>query len=175
MIIYLAGNGVNQINKEINHNYNRLDSYFYLQRYKHLRESLKLMEYKRYILDSGAYSFLGNLEGEIPDWDNYIEGYAELINEHDIKLFFELDIDNLVGYDEVLRLRKKLHQLTNKKSIPVWHKARGIEEFYKMCDEFEYVAIGGIVSKEIKKTEFKILPYFINIAHQHNLIVKYMG
>ena len=51
------------------------------------------------------------------DWDEYIESYAEFINNHNIKLFMELDIDSVVGIKEVERLRNKLERLTNKQCI----------------------------------------------------------
>lgn len=31
------------------------------------------------------------------NWDEYVEEYAEFIIKYDIKLFFELDIDAIVG------------------------------------------------------------------------------
>lgn len=44
------------------------------------------------------------------DWDAYVSGYADFINRFDVKLFFELDIDNVVGLAEVERLRHKLEK-----------------------------------------------------------------
>ena len=57
----------------------------------------------------------------------------EFINTYKIDKFFELDIDSVVGYEEVLKLRKKLEHLTEKQCIPVWHTSRGKEDFLKTC------------------------------------------
>ena len=100
-----------------------------------------------FLLDSGAFTFFSS--GKQVDWDEYVEKYARFIVKNNVKHFFELDIDCIVGYDNVLKIRKYIEEKTGKKCIPVWHKSRGKEEFIKMCKEYNYVAIGGIVSKEI--------------------------
>lgn len=108
-------------------------------------------------------------------WEEYIERYAEFINRNNIKKFFELDIDSLVGYDKVIQYRKKLESLTNRQSIPVWHKSRGLEEFKKMCDEYNYGAIGGIVAKEIKPEQYKAFPSMISEAHRRGCKLHGLG
>lgn len=109
------------------------------------------------------------------NWNDYIKTYVEFINTHDIKYFFELDIDNVVGYKEVLRLRNKLEKETNKKCIPVWHKSRGLEEYIKSCKEYDYIAIGGIASKEIQNKEYYIFNELIKIAHKNKCRVHGLG
>lgn len=104
-----------------------------------------------FLLDSGAFTFMTNAKKDV-NWDEYIKKYAEFVRRNNIDKYFELDIDSVVGYKKVLEYRNKLEKLTGKKCIPVWHKSRGIKEFEKMCDEYPYVAIGGIVSGEIKKS-----------------------
>lgn len=128
-----------------------------------------------FLLDSGAYSFMAGTAGKNIDWDEYIDRYASFIKEHNVEKFFELDIDSLVAYEEVRRLRKRLIDKTNKLPIPVWHKSRGREEFTRMCQEFPYVALGGIVTKEIKRSEYKFFPYFINEAHKYNAKIHGLG
>lgn len=127
-----------------------------------------------FLLDSGAFTFMQNAKSHV-DWNEYIERYAEFINRNDIKKFFELDIDSVVGYKEVLNLRKKLEKLTNKEVIPVWHKTRGIEEFKKMCDQYGYAAIGGIVSKEIKPEQYAAFPAMISEAHKRKCKLHGLG
>lgn len=129
---------------------------------------------ENFMLDSGAFTFLTSHKGKV-DWNDYIKRYAEFINKNDVKLFFELDIDSIVGYDKVLEMRKYLEVETGKKPIPVWHKSRGKEEFLKMCDEYDYVAIGGIVSKEITRQEYKYFPWFINEAHKRGAKIHGLG
>lgn len=99
-----------------------------------------------HLVDSGAFTFFSS--GKKFDVDKYVGEFINYINEFDIKYFFELDIDVLVGYDKVLEIRKRIENGTNKKCIPVWHYFRGKDEFIKMCKEYEYAAIGGIASKE---------------------------
>ena len=57
----------------------------------------------------------------------------------------------------------------------VWHKLRGIEEFKTMCDEYEYAAIGGIVSKEITQDQYKAFPTLISEAHKRGCKLHGLG
>ncbi|MFZ4504546.1 MAG: hypothetical protein ACOYM1_11405 [Methylovulum sp.] len=127
-----------------------------------------------FLLDSGAFTFMANAKaGNGINWDEYIEKYAAFINENDIKLFFELDIDSVVGLKEVERLREKLERLTGKRSIPVWHKSRGLDYWKQMVRDYDYVAIGGIVTKEIKNHDI-FIP-LLKIAKEHNCKVHGLG
>lgn len=109
------------------------------------------------------------------DWERYIDRYAQYINDKRVKLFFELDIDPIVGYDRVKTYRKMLEKRVNAQCIPVWHKSRGKDEFVRMCKEYEYVAIGGIVSKEISRTEYRYFPWFIDTAHRNGARIHGLG
>lgn len=109
------------------------------------------------------------------DWEEYIKKYADFINRNKIKNYFELDVDNIVGYDKVKEYRKKIERLTGTPVIPVWHKSRGKEEFLKMCDEYDYVAIGGIVTKEITKDQYPFFTWFINEAHKRGCKIHGLG
>lgn len=129
---------------------------------------------KNFMLDSGAFTFISSHKGKV-DWNDYLRKYAEFINKNDVKLFYELDIDSIVGYDKVLQMRKFLEAETGKKPIPVWHKSRGKTEFLKMCEEYPYVAIGGIVSKEITRKEYEYFPWFINEAHKRGAKIHGLG
>lgn len=128
---------------------------------------------KRFMLDSGAFTFFS--KGKSVDWNEYIKKYASFINRNKIDLFFELDIDVLIGYEKVIYLRKKLEDMTGKPPIPVWHKSRGQDEFIRMCEQYKYVAFGGIVSKEITQKEYRFFPWFINKAHEHGAKIHGLG
>lgn len=137
---------------------------------------LKMRPYfKDFLLDSGAFTFMNDLKKEQPNWDQYIEQYAEFINENKIELFFELDIDAVIGIKKVEQLRTKLEQLTNKQAIPVWHKSRGLDYWKKMCSEYNYVAIGGIVTNEIKRSEYDVFLPLLKIARERNCKVHGLG
>lgn len=127
-----------------------------------------------FLLDSGAYTFMVNSKTK-KDWDSYVSRYAEFVAKNRIEHFFELDIDNVVGYEEVLRLREKLEIETGRRCIPVWHKTRGIQEFLKMIDEYSYVAIGGIISREITKDQYCGFAPLIKEAHKKNCKIHGLG
>lgn len=147
-----------------------LESFYYVD-----ADTERLLPYfGDFLLDSGAFSFMtGN--GKFPDWDEYIERYADFINRNKIEKFFELDIDSVVGYEKVKEIRKQLEKMTNRQCIPVWHVSRGIEDFRRMCDEYSYVAVGGIVSKEIKPDKYSALPSLISEAHKRGAKIHGLG
>lgn len=151
---------------------NILETYYYLQKNN---EFPRLIEnFQNFLLDSGAFTFMSGADKV--DFDKYVEGYAEFIKKWNIKLFFELDIDSVVGIKEVERLRIKLEKLTGRKPIPVWHKARGKEYFIEMCKDYPYVAIGGIVTKEIPMSKYeKLFPWFIKTAHKYGCKIHALG
>ena len=44
-----------------------------------------------------------------------------------------------------------------------------------MCDEYDYVAIGGLVTKEIKLKEYGYLKWFTSHAHSKNCFIHGLG
>jgi hypothetical protein len=170
MKIYLAGTHGDREGLLNNYkNLNLLESFYYLK-----DTHMSLYKKHNFLLDSGAFTFMNNTKSSI-NWDSYIEKYGAFINKWDIDYFFELDIDSIVGTKEVDRLRSKLETITNKKSIPVWHKSRGLEYWKQMCKDYDYVSIGGIVTKEIKSSEYKIFNPLLKIAKDNNCKVHGLG
>jgi len=127
-----------------------------------------------FLLDSGAFTFMSSCKTDV-NFDEYLTRYIDFINKHDIQHFFELDVDSIVGLPEVERLRERLERETGKKCIPVWHRSRGKDNFIKMCQEYDYVAIGGIVTKEIKPNEYKYFKWFIDTAHSYGCKIHGLG
>lgn len=152
---------------------NVLESYFYIRSKEWMFPLIK--RFNNFLLDSGAFTFMNQVKDREINWDQYIEEYAAFINKLDIELFFELDIDVLVGIEEVERLRIKLEKLTGKKSIPVWHVSRGHDYWLKMIKEYDYVSIGGIVTKEIRPKYYPIFSQLIREAHAENCKVHALG
>ena len=148
-----------------------LESFYYIKDW--MLEYIKSEDCKMFLLDSGAFTFMSNRKKV--DFEDYLYKYINFINKHDIKYFFELDIDSVVGLKEVERFREILERETGKKSIPVWHKSRGKQYFLDMVREYDYVAIGGIASREIKRSEYKYFPWFIEQAHKHNCKIHGLG
>lgn len=130
-----------------------------------------------FLLDSGAFTFMNDKKNSSGvDWDAYLTRYINFINEMDIDNFIELDIDMMVGLDRVEELRARLEAETGKKSIPVWHKTRGKDYWYRMCEEYDYVAIGGMASNgNFKKKVEKVFPWFLDIAQKNNTKVHALG
>lgn len=173
MRIYLAESGgiweAYFSEKDFAHAY-ILQSFYYADEFteKHI-----IPNAKDFLLDSGAFTFMQG-KGHT-DWNEYLERYADFINRNRIKHFFELDIDSVVGYEEVKRLRRKLENLTNKPCIPVWHLSRGLDEYKRHADEYGYIAIGGIVSGEIKKEKYLIFAPLLAEAHKRGAKVHGLG
>lgn len=152
-----------------------LESFYYADK----DQIQKLMPYfGDFLLDSGAFTFMQNSKTHV-DWDRYLEQYAEFINAYKVDKFFELDIDSVVGYEQVLKMRSRLEHLTGKQSIPVWHLSRGKEEYLRMCDEYPYVSIGGLVGKASRSQKQKQLerafPWFIQEAHNRGAKIHGLG
>lgn len=135
------------------------------------------MKQDKHILDSGAFSAFSGKNNNY-DWDNYVKKYANFIIETGNKLFFELDIDNVVGLKKVEDYRKYLEDRTGRQPIPVWHANRGKDYYLKMCEEYPYVAIGTTGATEegrrIRENPM-ILKWFIDEAHRQGSKIHGLG
>ena len=170
MIVYLAGENAEAWKKRNYFDFNRLASFHYM------KDEVKLIhKFNRFILDSGAFTFMTSMKGKKLDWDKYVIEYGIFVKQHDIKYFFELDIDALVGIKEVDRLRDLLEKVAGRKCIPVWHRSRGLDYWKKMIIDYDYVAIGGIVTREIKRTEYDIFTVLLRMAKEKNCKVHGLG
>lgn len=149
-----------------------LESFFYCRDNQWM--PLLIPRFKSFLLDSGAFTFMQG-RGAV-DWRAYTREYAQFINQHNITHFFELDIDPIVGLARVEELRDMLQDLTGKPPIPVWHKGRGKDYFLKMCENYPYVAIGGIVTQEIPRQKYETaFPWFIGTAHKYGRKIHGLG
>ena len=159
------------INSKIdNYKYN-LMSFYYIKKEEIFKEIIRKSEL--ILIDSGAHSFQ---KGKKVDWVEYTKKYAEWIKENDcdkILGYFEMDVDNIIGYENVLELRKILESVTDK-IIPVWHKNRGIEEFKKMCKDYQgkIIAITGFKNEDIQDHQYII---FLKYAKKYNCKVHCLG
>ena len=126
------------------------------------------------LMDSGAYTFRTHgLKGT--NIEEYTKKYIDFINKHDIKYFFEMDIDtNLEEYEKVKLLRHKIETETGKKCIPVFHHTRGVNEWYNLCDNYDYIAVGGIAGKT-NKQYMSNLKKLIKYAKNKNTKVHGLG
>lgn len=150
-----------------------LMSYYYIRARKDdmvekIRDNSELV-----IIDSGAHSFQ---KGKQVNWIEYTKEYAEFIKRFDepnVVGYFEMDVDNIIGYDKVLELRKILESVSDK-IIPVWHKNRGLDEFKKMCKDYagKVVAVTGFKNEDIKDEQYLM---FLKYAHKYNCKVHCLG
>lgn len=148
-----------------------LESFYYMKNWM----TPYIKNHWNFMLDSGAFTFMEGNQGSQVKWDDYVSRYCDFINKHDIDLFFELDIDSVSTLSHVEAMRKKIEARTGKQSIPVWHRSRGKDYFIQMCKDYDYVAIGGLVSGEWKGTDPDVFKWFINTAHEHGSKIHALG
>lgn len=173
MKVYLAGlDGRKWLENEFNE-----DCKYVLQSFYYIEDWIKpYLKEKDFLIDSGAFTFMNQKGKKLVNLDEYVDEYIAFLKEYKIKRYFELDVDSIKGIEWVEKTRKRIEQETGVKSIPVWHKSRGIEYLKKMCEEYEYIAIGGIVTKEIKREEYdKLFPKLLNYAHKKGCKVHGLG
>lgn len=147
-----------------------LESFFYFCNFQ--KQLIKTADL--FLLDSGAFTFMNGANGKV-NWDEYISKYIAFINENDVEHYFELDIDAIVGYEEVKRIRARIESETGKKSIPVWHKSRGMDEFKRLVKDYDYIAIGGFAIKHIKQNEYPIIRKMVQYAYESGTKVHGLG
>lgn len=83
-----------------------------LMSYYYIKSKIPVAEFIRdnseeIMIDSGAHSFQ---KGVKLDWEKYTDEYARFIQEFDrpnVVGYFEMDVDNILGYERVLSLRER--------------------------------------------------------------------
>ena len=103
-----------------------------------------LKEFKGFLLDSGAFTFMTSLKGKSINWNEYVINYGNFVKQHDIKHFFELDIDPIVGLkDTPKRYIKFMKEFLEPKEFNfTCFDAEGADEmifqtnipFYSLCE-----------------------------------------
>lgn len=149
-----------------------LTSFYYLKNDEHLSAILKKVRYV--LVDSGAHSFQHGVKVDFEKYtDEYIEFIKRWTDNPQIIGFFEMDVDNVIGSEKVLELRKRLETVSNK-IIPVWHNGRGINNFIEMCKEYtgRRVAITGFRNGDIYDEQYNL---FINTAHSYGCKIHILG
>ena len=150
-------------------------SKFILESFYSFQEWQKpMLKNPNFLLDSGAFTFMQGT-GQTDRIDEYIERYIDFINKNDVRKFFELDLDSVKGFEWVKKTRARIERETGKRVIPVWHINRGIEDFKKTCEEYDYIAIGGIASGELPKNKYAALSTLIKIAHGYGCKIHGLG
>lgn len=148
-------------------------SYFYIRQSQFDFAELIRDQSEEILIDSGAHSFQ---KGKKVDWDSYTDEYAQWIKKFDrpnVIGYFEMDVDNIIGYEKVVELRHRLEIVTDK-IIPVWHKNRGIDDFKQMCQERQgkIIAITGFKNEDIKDDQYMM---FLKYAKGYDCKVHCLG
>lgn len=129
-----------------------------------------------FIADSGAFSAMN--AGIVVN-ERYIDEYIEWIKSNKIRHFIEMDLDEVIGYDKTLQIRKKIERETGLQAIPCWHLGRGADGWKRMCDEYDYVSISlsrmTQTSKWLAKNDFRPLKFFIDEARKRHTKVHALG
>lgn len=128
-----------------------------------------------FILDSGAFSLFSGT-GKNMNYEklkSYIDDYCDFIVRYNIKHFIEMDIDKIIGYEEVKRIRKYIENKVGRKSLYVYHTySRSIEDLVDACKEREYIFFGGLV-KETK--DFNKINSFIDFLYGYGVKCHLLG
>jgi len=157
------------------HKPNILESYYYIINHDaQAWAEINKKYFSNYLLDSGAFTYMSSTDKQ-NNWNQYARDYANYIKNNNVKNYFELDLDSLMSLDKVEGLRKLIEDITGIASIPVWHKSRGLDYWFKMCEDYKYIAIGGIVSGEIKRNQFDVFHKLISIADKNKTKVHGLG
>ena len=141
---------------------------------KYCKNALADVGTDNFLLDSGAFSYMSGAKCSKEQMLAYAEEYAEFIKQNKISQYFELDVDTIFGIDFVEDIRRQIERRTNTQSIPVWHKGRGVEYWKKMCKDYEYVAIGGLVF-HVKKAEWPLIYKLVKYAADRGVKVHGLG
>lgn len=156
-----------------------LSSYYYLRQTKN-KKAIKVFkernEQDNFILDSGAFTLMTskkniNINQEL---EQYTKDYIAFIKENKVKRYIELDLDSVIGYEKVIKLRQRLENEIGWKSMPVWHMSRGIDEFKKHCEEYSYIAIGGLV-EHVPKSAYPLIKELVRYANYKGVKVHGLG
>lgn len=156
------------------HEVNVLESYYSISKW----QIGYIHKFRSFLLDSGAFSFLfGAQKGKKIDWLSYADKYADFVKENNIKRYFELDLDSVIGLSEVTKLRNRIEKRVGWQSIPVWHETRNKDYWENiMCKDYTYVAIGGISNAKLNRNKKELaLPWFINSAHKNRCWIHGLG
>jgi hypothetical protein len=173
MIIYLAGDAyAEHVFEKLNWNFNRLDSFFYIRHGEWRKRAIP--KYKKYLLDSGAFTFIMSKQKKKIDIDSYTDEYIDFIKNHNVELFFEMDVDAVWGYDKVKQLRERIERKVGKQSIPVFHKNRGLNDFKDMCKDYKYIAL-GIAGKDVPWGDWMTFKLFTDYANSNNVKMHGLG
>ena len=161
---------------------NFLISFHYVQK-KHLNTSKYEEMGVKFFVDSGAFTFISNLEFQdytIEQWEKYIETYLRWIEKHQsiVFAFASLDLEYLVGGEQVQIWNEKYFEpFMLRTGIPVcfvYHDNATKLTWEQYCQRYPYVGVswGGL------DTQGNDLKYGMNklkVAEKYGAVVHGMA
>ena len=138
------------------------------------KRALSIVGADNFLLDSGAFSFMSGAQCSEKIVEEYAERYIDFIKRNHVKLYFEMDVETVLSLPFVEKMRSKMERETGVPCIPVWHKNRGIEYYKRMCSDYRYIAIGGLVF-HVKQSEWPLIHKMVNYAANKGVRVHGLG
>jgi len=131
---------------------NVLESYYYCKSKKPLT-----LDWANLLLDSGGYT------ARIQNKNIDVKEYANYLNEHKIKLAFNLDTSDV---EETLKNQSYLVKNTQTQIIPVYHDNEYYSQKYReliqdYIRDFEYIALGGVANSNLVRSEKEDLASYV--------------
>ena len=176
MKLYLV-NGESIITEDMCDTDNLLQTFFSMNK-KEISLMKRFIERRgvdNFILDSGAFSlFNGVKKLDYSGLKTYIDNYCDFIIKHKITQFLEMDIDAIIGYEEVKKINKYIEGRVGKKPIYVFHhETRDKKDLIEAMKESDYIFWGGIAKGGVSSKE--AAQSFINEAFSHGCKVHMLG
>lgn len=141
---------------------------------KECLKAMKVVGNDNFLLDSGAFSYMNGAKVTLEQMGNYVQKYISFIKTYKIKHYFQIDVDNIFGLEKVEKWTRKMESEIGYPCIPVWHKGRGVEYWKRMCKEYKYIAIGGLVF-HVKTQEYDLIRKLVEYAYNHGVKVHGLG
>jgi len=138
----------------------------YKRQYSHI--------FKDFIVDSGAYSFMGGSSNTPPVEEiyAYTQKYAMRMKEDDIDHFVEMDIERVYGFQVYRDCLHMLQDITGREPLRVWHPHRGWDYIDALSRKFDWVCLGGINFGTVTPD---IMDRMLRIAHSNGCRVHALG
>jgi hypothetical protein len=174
MKLYLV-NGTSILSTPLDTDY-LLQTFFELRHSKRIEGEVEDFIRRRgsdnFILDSGAFSLFNGKKLTYNGLKKYIDNYCDYIIKYNITQFVEMDIDSVIGYDEVKKINKYIEGRVGRKPMYVYHLSRGVDDLERACKEEDYIMWGGIAKSKVTEDEIKS---FVDYAFTHNTKVHLLG
>lgn len=172
MKLYLAGTSIMKDPALLAKSKYTLESYVYVKAW----QIPYIESHPSFMLDSGAFTFMSSTKGH-PDWNSYIDKLCQFVSNHNVKLWFEVDIDSVLGYKRVREIRRYMENKTNRPCIPVWHICRGIDDFKAHCKDYGYVAVGSMIKSDGTWTDLTNRQHrkLVEIAQENSCQIHMLG